>query len=127
MWPYAWVFLGAGLGGTMRHGVNRAAAMLFGTHFPAGTFCVNIIGSLLMGLLAGWFAFRGEATNQALRLFLTTGLLGGFTTFSAFSLDATLMWQRGDGGLTIAYIFGSVILSMVGVFAGLAVMRGLLA
>jgi len=75
-----------------------------------------------MGLLAGWFALRGEAP-QALRLFLATGILGGFTTFSAFSLDVALLWQRGEPGMAALYIGASVVLSLAGVFAGLALIR----
>ncbi len=115
------VFLGAGLGGVMRHAVNLAAARWLGQGFP-GTFAVNVTGSLLMGLIAGWFALRGEA-SQPVRLFLTTGLLGGYTTFSAFSLDAALLWQRGEAALAALYVAGSVVLSLAGVFAGLALMR----
>ena len=86
---YLVVFLGAGVGGVLRHGTNLAAARLFGTGVPAGTFIVNVLGSFIMGLFAGYFAFR-TGVNQHLRLFLTTGILGGFTTFSTFSLDAAL-------------------------------------
>ena len=86
---YLIVFLGAGIGGALRHGVNVGATRLFGFGFPFGTLIVNIVGSFAMGLLAGYFAFR-PGINQHMRLFLTTGVLGGFTTFSAFSLDAAL-------------------------------------
>jgi protein CrcB len=81
---YLLVFLGGGIGAALRHGANIAAARAFGTAFPYGTLAVNIIGSLAMGLLAAFFAFKGDAT-QNWRLFFTTGILGGFTTFSAFS------------------------------------------
>ena len=79
----------------LRHAVNQASAAYFGVNFPWGTLFVNVVGSLAMGLLAGWFAFRGEG-GQLLRLFLATGILGGFTTFSAFSIDAALLWERGQ-------------------------------
>lgn len=103
-----------------RHGVNITAARLFGTAFPWGTFTVNIVGSLLMGLLVGWFALRaGGAMTQHARLFLTTGVLGGFTTFSAFSLDVALIWERGEHGTAAAYVVASVLLSVAGLFAGL--------
>jgi CrcB protein len=120
------VFLGAGLGGALRHGVNLAAAKLFGTNFPYGTFIINITGSLIMGILAGWLAFKAEESwSQPLRLFLTTGILGGYTTFSAFSLDAVLLAERGAYGPAVFYIGGSVVLAVLGCVAGLAVIRAL--
>lgn len=122
MQAYVVVFLGAGLGGVLRHGINLASARLVGQAFPAGTLLINVSGSLLMGLIAGWFALRGEASSS-MRLFLTTGILGGYTTFSAFSLDAALLWQRGDAGLAAVYIAGSVLASLFAVFAGLALVR----
>jgi CrcB protein len=91
---------------------------------PSSTLCVNVSGSLVMGLIAGWFAFRGQA-GQTLRLFLTTGILGGYTTFSAFSLDAALLWERGQVWSTVFYVVTSVLLSLVGVFLGLAIIRHL--
>lgn len=115
MQAYFVVFLGAGLGGALRHGVNLASARLFGGAFPFGTLAVNVIGGLAMGLLVGYFAFQGQA-SQSWRLFLTTGILGGFTTFSAFSLDAVLLWQRGEPGQAVVY----VLVSLVGAIGGLA-------
>ena len=122
---YLIVFLGAGIGGAGRHGVNVLMARLFGTGFPLGTFTVNVVGCFLMGLIAGFFAFRGHLPQEA-RLFLTTGILGGFTTFSAFSLDAALLWERGEGGLAALYVVASVVLTLAGVAAGLATIRQLL-
>ncbi|SFJ81442.1 CrcB protein [Bosea sp. OK403] len=120
------VFLGAGIGGVLRHGVNFASLKWVGTGFPYGTLAINIVGSGLMGLVAGWFAFKaGEGTPQDLRLFLTTGILGGFTTFSAFSLDAILLWERGEAMLAAAYVLGSVVVSLAALVGGLAIMRGL--
>jgi CrcB protein len=119
---YIIVFLGGGIGAILRHGVNRTSLM-FGTDFPLATPFVNITGSLVMGLLAGWFAFRGEESNQALRLFLITGVLGGFTTFSAFSLEAALLWERGKTGALLLYVAVSVIISLLSVFAGLTVSK----
>ena len=120
------VFLGAGIGGVLRHGVNLVAPKWLGTGFPYGTLAINIIGSGLMGLVAGWFAFKAsEGTPQDLRLFLATGVLGGFTTFSAFSLDAVLLWERGDTMLAAAYVFGSVAVSIAALIGGLAIIRGL--
>jgi CrcB protein len=119
---YLIVFLGAGIGGAMRHGVNVGAARLFGYGFPYGTLVVNVAGSFLMGLLAGYFAFR-PGIGQHFRLFLTTGVLGGFTTFSAFSLDTALLVERHAYGLAAGYAVGSVAASLGALFFGLAVFR----
>jgi CrcB protein len=116
------VFLGGGLGAALRHGVNLMSARMLGTDYPYSTLIINITGSTLMGLIAGYFAFRGEA-SQSWRLFLTTGILGGYTTFSAFSLDAALLYERGTPGFAALYVLASVILSIAGLFAGLALMR----
>jgi CrcB protein len=116
------VFVGGGLGAALRHGVNLAAARLLGTAFPYATLFENVSGSLVMGLLAGYFAFKGDA-SQAWRLFLTTGILGGYTTFSAFSLDAMLLYERGELGPAALYVLLSVALSIGGLFAGLALVR----
>ena len=116
------VFLGGGLGAALRHGVNLAAARLLGAAFPYATLIENVTGSLVMGLLAGYFAFKGGAP-QHWRLFLTTGILGGYTTFSAFSLDAMLLYERGELGLAALYVLLSVVLSIGGLFAGLALVR----
>jgi len=124
MQAYLLVFLGAGLGGALRHGVNVGCARVCGPAFPWGTLTVNIVGSFVMGALAGWLAFKAEhGWSQPLRLFLSTGVLGGFTTFSAFSLDAVLLWERGQAGLAAAYVAASVLLSIAGLMAGLALVR----
>ena len=119
------IFVGGGFGSMLRHAVNQASAAIFGVNLPYGTLFVNITGSLAMGLIAGWFAFRGSG-GQLLPLFLTTGILGGFTTFSAFSLDAALLWERGQSAGAVFYVAGSVTAAIIGVFAGLAIMRALL-
>lgn len=121
--PYLIVFLGAGIGGALRHGVNVASARFFGSGFPAATMIVNIAGSLAMGLFAGWFLLRPGYSQEA-RLFLTTGLLGGFTTFSAFSLDAATLIQRHAFWPAFAYVAGSVVASIAALFIGLALTRG---
>ena len=121
---YLLVFLGGGLGSTLRHIVNLVSARALGTAFPYHTFIINITGSTVMGLIAGYLAFRGEA-SQPWRLFLMTGVLGGYTTFSAFSLDAVLLYERGEIALALLYVLGSVVLSIAGLFAGLALMRHL--
>ena len=116
------VFLGGGIGAALRHGVNLTFARLTGTAFPFATAFENVTGSLVMGLLAGYFAFKGDASPHW-RLFFTTGILGGYTTFSAFSLDVALLYERGELGLTALYILLSVALSIGGLFAGLALVR----
>jgi fluoride exporter len=93
-----------------------------GPEFPLGILAINVIGSCAMGLVAGWFAYRGQAP-QELRLVLTTGILGGFTTFSAFSFDAALLNERGQPWLAAAYVAASVVLSIGGLFAALWGMR----
>ena len=121
---YLLVFIGGGLGATLRHLVNVVCARLLGTAFPWSTFIINISGSTVMGLIAGYLAFKGEA-SQPWRLFIMTGILGGYTTFSAFSLDTALLYQRGEIGLAALYVLGSVVLSIAGLFAGLALVRHL--
>ncbi len=123
---YLVVFLGGGLGASFRHGMNQLLGAP-NAKFPYWTLAVNVLGCLIMGALAGWFAYRGEQTNQSMRLFLTTGILGGFTTFSAYSLDAALLWQRHDLTGFFAYVLGTVLLCLVAVFAGLALSRAVFA
>jgi fluoride exporter len=118
------VFLGGGIGAALRHGVNLASARLIGTAFPYATLLENVTGSFVMGLLAAYFAFKGDA-SQTWRLFLTTGILGGYTTFSAYSLDAALLYERGELASAALYVVGSVVLSIAGLFAGLALLRQL--
>lgn len=116
------IFLGAGIGGVGRHGVNLLAMRMFGPGLPVGTVLVNVLGSLVMGLIAGWLAARPHLP-QEVRLFLTTGVLGGFTTFSAFSLDAALLIGRGRWCAAAFYVIASVTLSIAALFAGLAAAR----
>ncbi|MBI2253911.1 MAG: fluoride efflux transporter CrcB [Proteobacteria bacterium] len=123
---YLIVFIGAGIGGAIRHGVNSATLRVLGPDFPWWTLVINVLGSLTMGLVAGYFAFKGEA-SQSWRLFLTTGILGGFTTFSAFSLDTAMLYERGAVGPVAFYVLASVLLSIGAVFLGLAIMRSSLA
>ena len=122
MYPYLLVFIGGGLGTMMRHAVNVASARWFGTDFPYHTLFENVTGSFLMGLVVGYFAFRGEA-SQHVRLFLATGVLGGYTTFSAFSLDAALFVERHAWALATLYALASVAGAVLGLFLGLALMR----
>lgn len=121
------VILGAGLGGGFRHGVNLAVARLLpGLGFPIATLLINVLGSFLMGVLAEWFALRG-ASGHPIRLFLTTGMLGGFTTFSTFSLDAVSLYERGEIAAAAAYVIASVVAALAGLLAGLALVRAVLA
>jgi len=120
------VFIGAGIGGVLRHVMNFAIVSAMGSAFPYGILAINVIGSTLMGLMAGWFAFYGDAPSE-LRLFIGTGILGGFTTFSAFSLDTALLLERGETALAAVYVAASVLLSVLGLFAGLWAMRTLAA
>ena len=122
MFPSFVVFIGSGVGGVARHLFNGWIARAVGTEFPLGILLINVIGSSAMGLVAGWFASKGHA-SQEVRLFLTTGILGGFTTFSAFSLDAALLYERGQPWLAVTYVLASVILSIAGLFVGMWTMR----
>jgi CrcB protein len=121
---YLIVFIGGGIGSALRHGVNIAATSALGAAFPYGILLINVSGSFAMGLVAAYFAFKGDA-SQDWRLFLTTGILGGYTTFSAFSLDAALLYERGEIGMAALYVIASVAISIGGLFAGLALVRNL--
>jgi CrcB protein len=122
-----WVFVGGGIGSVLRFGVGRAALAFGGPGFPAGTLAVNVTGCIAMGVLVEWLALRDTGLDASTRLFLTTGLLGGFTTFSAFALDAAALWERGAAGLAAGYVLASVALSIAGLFAGIALVRAALA
>jgi CrcB protein len=119
---YLIVFVGGGLGAALRHGVNVISARLLGTGFNYATLFENVSGSVVMGLLVGYFAFKSGST-QHWRLFLTTGVLGGYTTFSAFSLDTILLYERGQPGIAMLYLILSVALSVGGLAVALALMR----
>ena len=116
------VFVGGGIGAALRHGFNLAFARLLGTAFPYATLWENVTGSVIMGLLVAYFAFKG-GIPQHWQLFLTTGILGGYTTFSTFSLDTALLYERGQLCLAAIYVLLSVALSVGGLFAGLAIVR----
>ena len=118
------VFIGGGIGAALRHGFNLAFVRLVGTAFPYATLFENVSGSLVMGLLIAWFAFRSGIPHHW-QLFLTTGILGGYTTFSTFSLDVAVLYERGEIGLAALYVLLSVVLSIGGLFGGLALVRGL--
>lgn len=124
--PYVLVFVGAGLGGVARLMLNNAAPKWFGYDFPWATVIINVTGSLLMGLLVGWLAFKAEvAWTPPVRLFVATGVLGGYTTFSTFSLETALLIERNAYLPAFVYVAGSVGLGIAGLFAGMALMRSL--
>jgi fluoride exporter len=115
------VMLGGAIGAGLRHLAGTVALARLGPGFPWGTLFVNLAGGLLIGLLTGWFVRAGA--NEAMRLFLGVGILGGFTTFSAFSLETFLMVERGEIGLAAFYAATSVVGSVALLFAGLWLMR----
>jgi len=120
--PYAVVFVGAGIGGALRHAVNVLASRAMRPDLPVATFAVNLVGSLAAGVIAGYLAPRGEDATT-IRLFAMTGVLGGFTTFSAYSLELTRMMERGAMSTAFVYAAGSILLSVLAVFAGFAITR----
>ena len=119
-----WVAVGGAIGSAMRYGVNVLSPRVVGGEFPMHTMIVNIAGCFAMGAIVSLAAHRLSLSNE-LRLFLTTGILGGFTTFSAFALDFAVLVERRDFALGAIYLLASVILSLLAVFAGLAVVRQL--
>lgn len=119
------VFLGSGIGGALRHGVNTLAERFGGTSFPVSTLTVNIVGSFLIGMVAETFAQKAQLPAN-LRLFLATGLIGGFTTFSAFALDVVTLWERGRGLVAVTYVVVSVLVGVVALLAGMALIKALL-
>ena len=107
-----------------RYGVGLAAARLFpGAAWPYGTMTVNIVGGLVMGMVVGWLAARGGASQESVRVFAAVGVLGGFTTFSAFSLETALMIERRQMGLAAAYVGVSVVIAIAALFLGLMIAR----
>lgn len=124
--PYLLVFVGGGIGSVLRFAVYHFVRLWLPPAFPWGTLAVNALGGVAAGALAGWFLARSLGGPDSLSLFLMTGILGGFTTFSAFSLDAVLLWQRGEPATAIAYVVASVLLAIGGVIAGMGAIRVLL-
>lgn len=117
---------GGAIGAVLRHFVNSGAAHFLGSAFPWGIMAVNVLGSFVMGVLIGYFALAGEA-SQVFRVFLTVGLLGAFTTFSSFSLDAVTLFERGAVVAAGLYVAGSVVLALGALVAGMALTRMIMA
>jgi len=116
--------LGGAIGAGLRFMVGNVAIRYVGVSFPWATLFVNVVGSLLMGILIGILVRRTGTPNEV-RIFLATGLLGGFTTFSAFSLDAINLWQRGDSTAAAGYVLASVVFSLLALFIGLTIVRSI--
>jgi CrcB protein len=123
MQAYLLVGLGGAIGAVARYGTGVLVAGLWRHPFPLATLLINIVGSLAMGLLVGWLARVLPPAQNEIRLFVAVGILGGFTTFSAFSLDVITLIERGDLGQAAVYILGSVVISVVALFLGLLVFR----
>jgi len=119
------VALGGAVGAVLRYGIGLACLALWGTGFPIATMLVNIVGSFLMGVFASYLTLTGIAT-QEIRGFLTIGLLGAFTTFSAFSMDAVTLWERGLMTQAIGYVILSILLSIGALVAGMILTRHIL-
>lgn len=118
------VALGGALGSALRYLVNITLPRLMGHGFPYATMTVNVVGSFLMGVLVVVLAMKG---GNRFAPFLMTGVLGGFTTFSAFSLDAATLWKAGEVTTAAGYVIGSVVLGLAALFAGMAFARGFFA
>lgn len=120
------VALGGAIGATARYGLGLAfGRMTPGATFPWATLTANLAGGLLMGLLTGWLAHRGGADQEQIRVFAAVGVLGGFTTFSAFSLETALMIERGRYGPAAIYVGVSVVCAIAALFLGLLIARRL--
>jgi len=119
MYGYLIVFFGAGLGGALRHLTNLVTQRALGPDLPVSTLLVNVVGSLSLGAIAGHFALRGHG-SQALQLFLTTGILGGFTTFSAFGNETMNLWRDGQNALAALNIAAHLVLGLGAVWIGRA-------
>ncbi|WP_114966254.1 fluoride efflux transporter CrcB [Alkalilacustris brevis] len=123
-WTLTQVALGGAAGAILRYGTQMGAQRLFGPGVPSGTLFVNVLGSFLIGIVFVWLIDKGLMRHAP---FLLVGVLGAYTTFSTFSLDALLLWERGLHGWAVGYALGSVILSLAAVVAGVWLARGWLA
>ena len=122
---YLWIALGGGIGAAARHGVNVLSGRVLGTEFPWHTLIVNVTGCFAMGVLVGLMALKLNVSHEV-RSFLTTGILGGFTTFSAFSLDVAMLIERKAALAAGAYAVGTTLATIAAVLAGLHLMRAIL-
>ena len=127
MTNWLWVALGGAAGSVARYGLGVQAGRWLGDGWPWGTFIANVVGGLLMGALAGWLALKGGADQERWRLLLGVGVLGGFTTFSAFSLETVLMFDRRGLAWAALYVGASLALAIAAVGAGLLLTRKALA
>ena len=121
-----YVALGGAIGASLRYWLGLAAARALGPDYPYGTLAANVLGGFLMGLLAGWLAFKVSASTTSpenMRLFLGVGLLGGFTTFSSFSLEAFRMLESKAYGAFAGYVGGSVVLAIGALIIGMMIAR----
>lgn len=118
------IALGGAIGSVLRFLTGKISLALWGPEFPWGTLIVNVVGCFIMGILAGLLAQYSELSHEV-RNFLLVGVLGGFTTFSAFALDAVTFYQRGALGLALTYVLASVVISILAVAAGLFLVREL--
>jgi CrcB protein len=121
------VFAGGGAGAVARYLTGVATMKAFGFNWPYGTFAVNVLGGVAMGILVGWLALRGGADQERWRLLLGVGVLGGFTTFSSFSLETINLIDDKGWGQAATYVIASVVLAVGGVMAGRMIARALLA
>ena len=117
-----WFFAGGGIGATLRFVFSTAAARAFGTGLPVGTFLINLVGCLAMGFISEYWASRAGLSPDV-RLFLTTGLLGGFTTFSSFALESVMLGGRGEALWAFTYAAGSVVLGIACAVGGILLAR----
>lgn len=125
MMNLVYVAAGGAIGSVLRFLLQHVVGEAAGKDFPYGTMLVNITGSFAMGALIGWLARATPQNPEDIRLFVAVGVLGGFTTFSSFSLDAITLFEQGRLGAMSAYIFASVICSLLGLLAGLQLVKAL--
>ncbi|MGK2910629.1 MAG: fluoride efflux transporter CrcB [Sphingobium sp.] len=117
------VMAGGAVGAALRYQLGRISAQMLGTSYPWGTLAANLFGGLAMGLLAGWLTRASFANGEQIRLFLGVGVLGGFTTFSAFSLETIMMIERGQGIFAVGYVLASVLGALLALALGLLAVR----
>lgn len=118
------VAIGGAIGSVARYLVGVWGVKLAGPNFPWGTITVNVVGAFLIGLMVEMVARRFDASSEV-RVFIVTGIIGGFTTWSSFTLDAVVLFERGDMGLAAVYLLASLVVSFAAIFAGLALGRAL--